>query len=270
VRRCRQRKREQEEGLRRQIADLETENAKMKERIAQGSETQLQQTTNELKRITDHLQSLLNSAPFAADDDRLPRLLALFFERRRTHSTNMEVAVSLMQARVARRVHPVPAMKLYLWHGTCPDSYFERTDGMFAAIQHAMGGLQPAQKQQLLARRAHISALRAQVMELGRRVKDLASLANRDVELNLLEFASGVLDPRQLARLVVWLRDHQQPRAPASSASMMLPPPLPPPPPRVVRASPAELARERIILLTNGLWDAPKEKVYEIATSFTG
>jgi len=264
VRRCRQRKREQEETLRRQIAELESENAKMKERIAQGSETALQETTVQLRQVTGHIEMLLNSQD-PAREEKLARALNVYLERRRTHSGYRDIALSLVHARVARRTQPAPAMKLYLWHGTCPDSYFERKDGLWSDINRALE-LSPQQKEKLLSRRPLMATMRLQVTDLSKRLKELGvlvGLAAQDLELQFFEFARTMLSPEQMAKLVLWARD----QAPVSPRVEPVPPIVAGPLPKTVRASPAELARERIIMLTKGLWDAPKERLLDIAIS---
>jgi predicted ester cyclase len=272
VRRCRQRKREQEEGVRRRISDLEAENDKMRERISAGSEACLSQTNQEIKQLTEVLVNLLVQHDAGKDvTDRLERTLALFYDRRHTHSSNREIALSLVHARVSRRVQPAPPMKLYLWHSTCPDAYFERADGMWAILDRALG-LGPEQKQTLLKRRAAVASLRAQVVELAKRVKEVGALtaqAARDVELGFLDMARQALSAVQLARLIVWMRD-QMPLSPRVEPAAAGPHHLPMPVPRpntATHASSVELAKERIILLTQGLWDAPNDRLFEIATT---
>jgi len=83
----------------------------------------------------------------------------------------------------------------------------------------------------------------------AQRVKDLGALVNsagRDIELDFLEFARTILSPFQMAKLIIWIRE----QAPASANVEPVPPINVALMPRATHATPAELARERIILLT--------------------
>ena len=123
------------------------------------------QTSNELRQITDHLANLVVSGPDASRNEKLVRMLDMFFERRRLHSSNREIALSLIHARVLRQVNVGPPMKLYLWQGSCPDSYYERKDGLFGAISKAVE-LRPDQVELFMKRRPQISLLRLHLMDL--------------------------------------------------------------------------------------------------------
>lgn len=305
VRKCRQKKREREDAVAERIALLEQENEELKIQLRLGSPDRAKEVELETKRRAQRIQDLLSAlqdTPQAHAE--LREACHAYIVHSVERSGDRAAATSGTLSRISRLIDPTLFAKFYLWHGTTRDDYFTNPNGLWASISREMS-VTDAQTLQLTMRRDKLESLRAEIMDVSCKLADLQShVALREAadvhDANFVNQIQAQMSPVQLAKFILWLRKDKTVRQVLKPTDVLssfltqvmkvdpppvpLPPPLPlvaaamttaspqavafAPPPMIAFKKPTlEMNRERVMLLTKGLWDGPKESLEKMAES---
>jgi len=289
VRKCRQKKKEREDMLNERIRLLEKENEEIQLQLKLGSEDRAREMEMEANRRAKRLEDLLalsDTNPSPELDEQLKEACESYMLHSQERAEDRSAALSGVLSRVSRLIEPTIFAKFYLWHGTAKDDYFVNPNGLWASISAQMT-LTQDQIDRLSRRRENIQKLRLQIMDISAKLAELQTTVSMkekiDVDALFSKSIHAFLTPRQTAQFILWIRQDPAARQVTDSSqvlssflSQMTEPPsithITKVREEAVEAANAqskksrlELARERIIILTKGLWDAPKESLESIA-----